>query len=228
MEDVDVPITGAELSGAAKFFGWLLRRRPDPVSRLRHSEAMRDALRAHLPAKDSGEADEVIVVKLGKERKYGSADVRFIPWGSSAWHKFEVKGVEDQGLEVIVNIIDVCVKRGKAWRDHDETPGAQTVYLVGRIPYERIKHVDWKPDPYYSSPRLYVKYGSRGPSQELLLYEMPRSPSGFLYELHGIHYKGERGLKRRIRSRTIDFRLGRETRRTQREFRDGSTSSSLD
>jgi hypothetical protein len=224
MEDVDVPITGTEVGVVAKFFAWVLRRRSDPVTRLRHSEAMRDALRSHLPPKDNGEVHEVIIVKLGKERKYGAPDVRFIPWGSSAWHKFEVKGIEDQGLEVIVNIIDVCEDRGKAWRDHDETPGSQTVYLVGRIPYERIKHIDWKPDPYYSSPRLYVKYGSRGPLRELLLYEMPRSPSGFFHELHGVRYRGERGLKRRIRSRTIDFRLGREARRTQREFRDGSIS----
>ena len=45
------------------------------------------------------------------------------------------------------------------------------VRVVGRIPLERIAHIGWDPDPYYSSPRFYVSYGWSGPFRETVLYE---------------------------------------------------------
>lgn len=46
------------------------------------------------------------------------------------------------------------------------------MWVVGRIPYERIKYIDWEPDPNYGAPRFYVTYGwRRDPFREVVLYE---------------------------------------------------------
>src|SRR6185437_9841599 len=63
--------------------------------------------------------------------------------------------------------------RGKAYKvSTEDTPGAQKVWVVGRIPYERIKYRDWEPDPNYGAPRFYVTYGwRRNPFHVVVLYE---------------------------------------------------------
>jgi hypothetical protein len=221
MEDVDVPITGTEVGVVAKVVGWLLPRRTDPVARLRHNEKIRKELREHLPPKTNKEVHEVVVVRLGRERKYGHADERLLPLGASPWFKFEVKGIGDQGLEVILTIDSAIVERGKAWRAAPGSEDGQTVYVVGRIPYERIRHVDWDADPYYSSPRLYVKYGPRGPCRETVLYEVPRSPSGFFHEIHDVKWKGERGPRRKLSRMRTGVQMSYEARQNKRKMRDG-------
>jgi len=100
---VDVPITPAEVGIAArvgaKIAGWLLPGRKDHVARLKHNEAMRAALREQMALNENNEVPEIVVVRLGKDRKYGEADKRLLPLGASPWNKFEVKGIQDQGLE---------------------------------------------------------------------------------------------------------------------------------
>ena len=80
--------------------------------------------------------------------------------------------------------------------------------MVGRIPYERIAHIDWEPDPVYSAPRFYAEYGWRGPYREVVLYEQAssafrmRARDGSLIELPDVSIKGKQatlgdGLPRR-------------------------------
>jgi hypothetical protein len=215
-----MPITGTEITLASRLARALFRRK-DPVARLQHHERIRKELREHLPPKANKEVHEVIVVRLGRERKYGQADERRLPLGASPWFKFEIKGIGDQGLEVFLSIDSAIIERGKAWRAPPGSTKGETVYVVGLIPYERIRHVDWEPDPAYSSPRLYVKYGVRGPCRETMLYEVPRSESGFLHELHDVKWRGERGVRRKLRRKRLEVQMGHEARQTRRQFRDG-------
>jgi hypothetical protein len=80
--------------------------------------------------------------------------------GASKWFKTNVRKLHDRGVEVYSNpaIEHVVVKKGKARkvRHDDPNPAQQKVWIVGRIPYERIAYMDWEPDPAYGAPRFYV------------------------------------------------------------------------
>jgi hypothetical protein len=99
-------------------------------------------------------------VKLGKHDHYPHTDERVIGRGASKWFKTNVRKLHDRGVEVYSNpaIEHVVVKKGKARkvRHDDPNPAQQKVWIVGRIPYERIAYMDWEPDPAYGAPRFYV------------------------------------------------------------------------
>lgn len=218
MEDVDLPISGAEVGLVARIVGWLTRRRKDPVATLKQKEARRDELRQRL-SKDS-DYPEVIVVRLRHEKTYPKPDMRRLPFGSSPWFKYEVKSVHDHGLEVVLAIEFVLIRRGKATLTSEQTPGATKVFVVGRIPYDRIRHIDWSPDPAYGSPRLYTAYGWRGPCREVVLFEPPSS-TGYLYEIPDVKWKGEPSRRKRLRRKALSVKMAHEDRVNQRKLRDG-------
>ena len=216
-----MPITGAEVGIADRLLGWIARRRSGEgsVSALKHKQEVRDELLAHLPTKDQ-EDPEVVVVRLG-DRSYPKPDTRLLAIGASRWFKFEVKDVHDRGLEVVAGIEFVSIKRGKATTADESTQGASKVFVVGRIPYDRIRYMDWKPDPAYGRPRLYVKYGRRGPCHETVLYEVPSKPGGYLYEIPDVKWKGEPSRRKRLRRKVLSVKLAHEDRVNMRKMRDG-------
>jgi hypothetical protein len=71
---------------------------------------------------------------------------------------------------------------------------ARKVFIVGRIPYERLSFMDWNAanDPAYWLPRLHVAYGRRGPFREVVLYDMS-GHQGYEAELHGVTYRAKKG-----------------------------------
>jgi hypothetical protein len=90
----------------------------------------------------------------------------------------------------------------------------RTVFIVGRIPYERITVMDWDGgrDPAYNLVRFYVRYGWRGPLRDVVLYDMP-DEYGHESELRGVKYKPDRvppGMQMRwaLESRRERKRLG--------------------
>jgi hypothetical protein len=220
VEDVDLPISGAEVGVVARALGWLARRRKDPVAVLKQREAVRNEIRQHL-ASDESKYPEVVVVRLRHEDAYPNADLRLLPFGASPWFKFEVKGAHDRALEVVLAIEYAVIKRGRATLADDETPGAVKVFVVGRIPYNRIKHMDWSPDSAYGLPRLYTAYSWRGPCQEIVLYDAPSKPNGYLYEIPDVKWKGEPSRRKRLRRKLLRVQMAREDRRNMRKLRDG-------
>jgi hypothetical protein len=190
-----LPITGSEIGLVVKGAGWVRRafRRPPPAAVLTLRAKVRKEIRENLAWPEHDPAPEVLIVKHNKYDDYGKIDQRILARGASDWFKAEVKAIHDRGLEVFSAIEYVIIRRGKAWRVRDNShPGARKVWFVGRIPYERIVYMDWEPDPYYSSPRFYVKYTwARNPTREVVLYE--GEPDKYLYEMDGLKYKGEGG-----------------------------------
>jgi len=221
----DLPITGAELSVAARIGATLRRlfRRPDPVAVLRRREAIKKEIREHMALPDDDNVPEILVVKLGKHDEYGKPDKRIIGRGASDWFKTEVKELGDRGLEVYTSLQYVKIRKEKAYLVHpDRTKGAIKVWVVGRIPYERIAHIDWEGDPGYSSPRFYVRYDwRRNPYREIALYIAERGE--YPFEVPNVDYKGESGgpIKRlgrfahRVR---FNLMLRRQDRKRRREF----------
>lgn len=209
-EDNRLPITGAEIGLAARTAGVVRRtlRRPDPVAVLKRRAAVKEEIQQHLYAKDAnwGDPPEIIVVRLGKHDDYPNATPSVFGSGPSNWFKAEVKGLHDRGVETYSIIEELVVKKGKA-RRADNDSDARTVYVVGRLPYERIGHIDWEPDPTYGAPRFFVEYTSvrRRAYREVVLYERGVYGNDDSFsEVHGVKYVGEgrgpiKGLRRTIR-----------------------------
>lgn len=223
-DEEPMPITGVEIGAAARFAGWFRRtilRRQDPVSVLKRRAAVKDELREGLHWPGGDEVPEVMIVQLTKADRYGELDDRIIGRGASDWFKGEVKGLHDRGLEIFSAIEYIEIGKGKAYRVHpDESPTARKVWVVGRIPYERIGYIEWERDPNYSAPRLYVAYGwRREPFREIALYE--GDPSDYLYELPELDYRGEGGGPFKRLGRLLHrIRFNLQLRRQAREARD--------
>jgi hypothetical protein len=100
-------------------------------------------------------------------------------------------------------------------------PGATKVFVVGRIPYERIAHIDWRGDQYYTRPKLYVAYGWRGSCWKTVVYEPPRKPRGYLDELIGARWRGDRWRVKRLTPRVRAIRMMNEDLKTMQAVRDG-------
>jgi hypothetical protein len=161
-------ISGSELTAAARAVGAIRRalKRPDPVAVLKRRQAVRQELEDNLRL-GGDSTPEVVVIQLGKEDKYPEADERLISWSASPCFKFEVKACQDRGLAVYSSIQHVRVRRSRARPVADED--ARKVFVVGRIPYERISFMDWNAanDPAYWLPRSTWRTGGAGRSVRL-------------------------------------------------------------
>jgi hypothetical protein len=186
-------ISGSELTAAARALGAVRRilKRPDPVAVLQRRQTVRQELEDKLHF-GGDHAPEVVVIRLGKDDKYPQTDERLIGWTASPWFKFELKGCHDRGLEIYSAIEHVRIRRSRARPARDTD--ARKVFIVGRIPYERISFMDWNAanDPAYWLPRLHVAYGRRGPFREVVLYDMS-GHQGYEAELHGVTYRAKKG-----------------------------------
>lgn len=226
-----MPISGAEISIATRVAGAVRRlfRRPDPVALLKRRAQVKEEMRRNLYAKDAnwGDPPEVIVVKLGKHDKYPKTDTRRFPRGASDWFKAEVKDLHDRGLEVYSAIEHVVIKNGKARRVGDEVSDARKVWVVGRIPYERVAHMDWEPDPGYFAPRFYVVYTwiRRRVFKEIALYEQGRFGSDdYMYEIQDVNYVGEGGgLIGQLGRQIEGAKVRRKIRRHEKAWRNRGT-----
>ena len=218
-----LPITGAEVTAAARVAATVRRtlRRPEPAQVLARRKEVRAEIRENLVWPEHDEVPEVVIVNYKRYDRYGELDERILGRGASDWFKVEVKGLHDRGFEVYSAIENVVIRRGKAYRVRDESaPGAFKVYVVGRIPYERIAFIDWEPDPSYGAPRFYVVYTwRRDPYREVVLYEDGFGDHRFQVEAK---YKGVGGgpikrLRRWIGLARFQLQDRRERRRWRRE-----------
>jgi hypothetical protein len=209
---------------AARLLAWTGRalRRKDRVAVLRYREARQEELRKHLEWPADDDVPEVVVIRLGHEDAYGRPDTRRFAVRQPQWMKYEVKTLHDRGVEVLAGIEFAVIKRGRAVRVRDESvPGAAKVFVVGRIPYEHIAHIDWRGDQYYTRPKLYVAYGWRGPCRETVVYEPPRKPHGYMDELIGVRWRSDRWRVKRLTRRMRAIRMMNEDLKTMRAGRDG-------
>lgn len=115
---------------------------------------------------------DVIVRDLKRMDSYPNLSAK--EKGISAWFKSEFKGLYHRGFEVFLRIESAkYVESVKGWAfcRYDEV-GAEKVYLIGRIPYDVVREVDWSGDEYYRSPHVYCDFNRRlgkEPYEEIVL-----------------------------------------------------------
>jgi hypothetical protein len=183
-----------------------LTRRPDPVKVVQYRQHVRDALRARLPKPTPGHSPEVIVIQLAKASNYPELKSKLFDFTPPNWMKLEVIRIADDALEVIVQIVAVRIKDGKARPvDRASDEEGRTVLIIGRIPYEKVANIDWVPDPAYGAPRLYCYFRWRWPYEAIEVHEI--TAPGQYFPLHGVTYRDTRFS--RIESLRLNWGCGR-------------------
>ena len=163
--------------------GYVLRRfrKPDPVAVLESRAKWRTEFQRHLRERDaSGTRGDSIIRDVGRMDKYPEVDEK--SRGISPWFKVELKGLYHRGVEVFLRVESlVFVEDREAWRfgRYDE-PGAVNALLVGRIPFDVVRSVDWGGDEYYPFPHMYCDFSRRGgqPYEELVFYAAHEGTDG--------------------------------------------------
>jgi hypothetical protein len=94
--------------------------------------------------------------------------------GISPWFKVEVKGLYHRGFEVFLRIESIkYLEAENGWRfaNYDE-PEAVNAAVVGKIPFELVKSVDWDGDGYYPFPHIYCEFTKKykQPYEEVVFY----------------------------------------------------------
>lgn len=154
-------------------------RRPDPVEVLEKRKVWKSEFEKRLPKLDHAPTyGEAIIRDISRMDSYPDIDDK--KKGISPWFNVEIKGFYHRGLEVFLRI-EYLKQIEREWRysNHNEE-GAKFCYLVGRIPYDVIKNVDWDGDEYYNRPHIYCKFmkknrvpfigSKREPYEELIYY----------------------------------------------------------
>jgi len=149
-------------------------KKPDPVAILEQRKKWRSKFEAHLRKGDpSGTVGDAIVRDISRMDLY--PDVIERSRGISAWFKVEVKGLYHRGLEMFLRVERlVYVEDREAWRfGKDDEPGAVNALLVGRIPFDVVRAVEWEGDEFYRCPHIYCEFSEhRGqPYEDLVFYE---------------------------------------------------------
>lgn len=150
---------------------WILRRLkpPDSVEVLRHRTKWKADFERN---RDRLENNNVIVRDLKRMDSYPDVDEK--GKGISAWFKTEYKDLYHRGLEVFLNVKSakfVESENGWVFCRYDDQ-GAENLLVVGRIPYDVIREVDWAGDEYYPFPHVYCDFNRRHrkePYEEIVL-----------------------------------------------------------
>jgi hypothetical protein len=115
---------------------------------------------------------DVIIRDLNRMDSYPNINER--EKGISAWFKTEFKGLYHRGFEVFLCVESARyleAENGWAFCRYD-AEGAENVFLVGRIPYDVVREVDWSGDEYYPTPHVYCDFNRRlgkEPYEEIVL-----------------------------------------------------------
>jgi hypothetical protein len=93
--------------------------------------------------------------------------------GISPWFKVEIKGLYHRGVEVFLRVESVkSFGEGQGWRwaRYDED-GAVNALVVGKIPFDLVRGVEWGGDEYYNFPHIYCEFSMKQnqPYEEVVL-----------------------------------------------------------
>jgi hypothetical protein len=157
---------------------WISRRfeKPDPVELLKKRQERRKEFEAYFKREEFENAyiyGSAIIREVSRMDAYPEGDER--EKGISPWFKVEVKGLYHRGVEVFLRIVTLKYEEEySGWRyAHHREEGAFNAFLVGRIPFDRIKYINWDGDEYYYFPHIYCDFlgRSKEPYEALLYFE---------------------------------------------------------
>lgn len=107
------------------------------------------------------QGQDLIIRDLAQMDSYPNMDEN--EKGISPWFKTEFKGLYHRGFEIFLGIESIkYLEEAKGWvYCHYQDVGAINAFLVGRIPYDAVREVDWSGDEHYSFPHIYCDFKKR-------------------------------------------------------------------
>lgn len=184
----------ANVSRIARLAG-LLRKllgRPEPAAVLKRRGELVAEFEREMPGlpavpRDSGgEPPDVMLIPHARYKQAAKlpVDRRLIAFRPWCWTIVAVAALDqDQGALVVHLGHPLHVKinsRGTArevWgSDADD---AQAVFLLGLLPLEKIRYIDWHEATDYQTPRFYGQYRWRSPIRQVFAWEVEASQDQF-------------------------------------------------
>jgi hypothetical protein len=169
---------GTIYSIAKDIFGWLVRklRKPDQIQLIEYRNKIKKMVESNLPElKTEYDYGEVIVRDIKRMDDYPEVDDKLR--GISPWFKLGLIGTYHRGIKVGLGYEGFLFdKKNEKWRKVNYDQGEEkeiNLLLVGYIPFDRIKNIDWVGDEYYIMPHLYCDFtGPKKQPYEKLIYCM--------------------------------------------------------
>ncbi len=153
-------------------------KKPNPTELLKQRQILRSEFERHLSKKKTelifGEAIIRDVSRIDIYPNFNDGKK-----GISPWFKVEVKGLYHRGLEVIIGIDSIFYNEDLCqwcYATNDENDNIKA-FLVGQIPFDVIRGVEWNGDEYYSCPHIYCEFikKKKQPYENLIYYELQGS-----------------------------------------------------
>lgn len=150
-----------------------LKRGKSNVALIKDRQQWRAEFEAHLPPLDEYKTHgNAIIRDVARVDSYPDIDTQ--GEGMSPWFKVEIKGLYHRGMELYMRA--ETLKQDKdtgKWHyaKHGE-PDSIYAYLVGRIPFDVVRSVDWEGDEYKSIPHIYCEFSKQNnqPFEEYVFY----------------------------------------------------------
>jgi len=155
------------LSGALKAIAptvqgvkWVVKKlQGNPVEVIKRREELHNNFLKHMPLPDDyGICGEAVIRDIKRFDSY--PDLTSRKKGKFPWFQVEMKRFYHRGIEVFLGVPKAIRKDiyGE-WniteiRDEDTITG----YVVGRVPFDRIVHIDWRGDENNPYPHIFCRY----------------------------------------------------------------------
>ncbi|MEN6511596.1 MAG: hypothetical protein ABFD00_07160 [Chloroherpetonaceae bacterium] len=153
-------------------------KKPNPTELLKQRQILRSEFERHLNKNKTelifGEAIIRDVSRIDIYPNYNDGKKSISPW-----FKVEVKGLYHRGLEVIIGIDSIFYNENLCqwcYATNDENDNINA-FLVGQIPFDVIRGVEWNGDEYYRCPHIYCEFikKNKQPYENLIYYELQGS-----------------------------------------------------
>jgi hypothetical protein len=162
-----------------------------PSKRRAHRLAIKRDVEANLRVPKDGAIDAIVRNEWRMDAYPRDISLKWFG-GPSSWHKAEVIGTYEAGIETCVDFPTVVIDWDKEVARKD--PDGEKVCAVARIPFDLIGEIDWTGDDYYPQPHIYCRYRfRRGPYEKTLSIRRKESWSGDSYvRVEGVRYRPRR------------------------------------
>jgi hypothetical protein len=123
-------------------------------------------------------AVEVLIRDVDRIHQYPEAKVQEEEGKASPFFKTELRGLYHSGIEVYLRVVELWEDPGcgawalaKAGEDY-----SSTAFLIGRIPFDWIQHIDPAGDEYDFTPHIFCRFSKRGaPYEEIRVRKIYRT-----------------------------------------------------
>ena len=148
-------------------------QKPDPSVVLKRRQEWHHEFETHLQKKsDTSNFGNAIIRDISRMDNYPKIDDG--KKGISSWFPVEIKGLYHRGIEVILRIDSlVYVADFRQWHfSPNGGKGTVNAFLVGQIPFDLIRYVEWNGDEYYRYPHIYCEFNKKKkqPYENLVYY----------------------------------------------------------